>query len=78
MTLNFFRDSEDVFVILPSLNDLNDAVLTAKSWLKKSEPILMSALSAAPASSSLFEVEALKVLVLSFIWVLCLKLEYTQ
>ncbi|KAB1200329.1 Lysine-specific demethylase 5A [Morella rubra] len=57
------RDSEDVFVILPSLNDLNDAVLTAKSWLKKSEPVLMSALSAAPASSSLFEVEALKELV---------------
>ncbi|KAG6685054.1 hypothetical protein I3843_12G093300 [Carya illinoinensis] len=55
--------SEEIYAILPSLNDVKDAVLIAKSWLKKSEPFLMVAMSAAPASSSLFEVEALKELV---------------
>lgn len=55
-------------MILPSLDDVRDAVLIAKSWLKKSEPFLMAAMSAAPASSSLFEVEALKVLALSYTW----------
>uniref|UniRef100_A0A2N9J2S4 Zinc finger PHD-type domain-containing protein n=1 Tax=Fagus sylvatica TaxID=28930 RepID=A0A2N9J2S4_FAGSY len=53
------RASEDIFVILPSLNDVKDAVLIAKSWLKKSKPFLTSALSAAPASSSLLEFEEL-------------------
>lgn len=62
-------------MILPSLNDVKDAVLIAKSWLKKSKPFLTSALSAAPASSSLLEFEVLKVLALSCIWVFLLKIE---
>ncbi|KAL4603864.1 hypothetical protein ACB092_10G153600 [Castanea dentata] len=53
------RASEDIFVVLPSLNDVKDAVLIAKSWLKKSKPFLKSALSVAPASSSLLEFEEL-------------------
>ncbi|XP_050266962.1 lysine-specific demethylase JMJ17 isoform X1 [Quercus robur] len=57
------RASEDIFVVLPSLNDVKDAVLIAKSWLKKSKPFLTSALSEAPASSSLLEFEVLKELV---------------
>jgi hypothetical protein len=61
-------------VILPSLNDVKDIVLIAKSWLKKSKPFLMSASSSAPDSSSLLEVKTLKVLALSRILVLCLKL----
>ncbi|KAE8055327.1 hypothetical protein FH972_012174 [Carpinus fangiana] len=57
------RASEDIFVILPSLNDVKDTVLIAKSWLKKSKPFLMSASSSAPASSSLLEAKALQDLV---------------
>lgn len=62
-------------MILPSLNDVKDTVLIAKSWLKKSKPFLMSALASAPASSSLLEAKALQVLALSQILVLCLKLD---
>ncbi|XP_059443641.1 lysine-specific demethylase JMJ17 isoform X2 [Corylus avellana] len=57
------RASEDIFVILPSLDDVKDTVLIAKSWLKKSKPFLMSASSSAPASSSLLEAKALQDLV---------------
>lgn len=74
--MNFYRASEEIYAILPSLNDVKDAVLIAKSWLKKSEPFLMVAMSAAPASSSLFEVEALKVLALSYTWLPCLNLDH--
>lgn len=62
-------------MILPSLNDVKDTVIIAKSWLKKSKPFLMSPSSSALASSSLLEVKALKVLALSRILVLCLKLD---
>ena len=55
-------------MVLPSLNDFKDAVLIAKSWLKKSKPFINSALSEAPASSSLLEFEVLKVLALSCVW----------
>ncbi|KAK9276591.1 hypothetical protein L1049_006126 [Liquidambar formosana] len=57
------RTSEDICAILPSLNDVKDAVSMAKSWLKNCEPFLASVFSAAPASCSLLKVEALKELV---------------
>lgn len=62
-------------MILPSLDDVKDTVLIAKSWLKKSKPFLMSASSSAPASSSLLEAKALQVLALSRMLVLCLNLD---
>uniref|UniRef100_A0A5B7BX15 Putative lysine-specific demethylase 5B isoform X4 n=1 Tax=Davidia involucrata TaxID=16924 RepID=A0A5B7BX15_DAVIN len=57
------RTSEDICVILPSLDGIKDAVSMAKSWLEKSKPFLASALSVVPASSSLLKVGALKELV---------------
>ncbi|GFS37147.1 transcription factor jumonji (jmjC) domain-containing protein [Actinidia rufa] len=57
------RTSEDICAILPSLGVVKDALSSAKSWLKMSEPFLVSNLSASPPSSSLLKVEDLKELV---------------
>ncbi|PSS04169.1 Lysine-specific demethylase [Actinidia chinensis var. chinensis] len=57
------RTSEDICAILPSLGVVKDALSSAKSWLKMSEPFLVSTLSASPPSSSLLKVEDLKELV---------------
>lgn len=51
-------------MVLPSIDDVKDAVSMAKSWLKNSEPYLRPAFNAAPASSSLLKVENLKVLII--------------
>lgn len=53
------RTSQDIFVVLPSLDSVQDAVSTAKSWLKKCMPFLASTSSEAP--TSLLKLEALKV-----------------
>ncbi|XP_019264663.1 PREDICTED: lysine-specific demethylase 5B isoform X1 [Nicotiana attenuata] len=55
------RASEEIFVILPSLDEVKDAVSIAKSWLSRSQPFL-SRDSMALGSSPL-EVETLKELV---------------
>ncbi|GAV57946.1 PHD domain-containing protein/ARID domain-containing protein/JmjC domain-containing protein/JmjN domain-containing protein/zf-C5HC2 domain-containing protein/PLU-1 domain-containing protein [Cephalotus follicularis] len=55
--------SEDIGVVLPSLESIKDAVYMAKSWLEKSEPFLVSASSVTPASCSLLTLDALKDLV---------------
>ncbi|PSS11412.1 Lysine-specific demethylase [Actinidia chinensis var. chinensis] len=57
------RTSEDICAILPSLGVVKDALSSAKSWLKLSEPFLVSNLSASPTSNSLLKVEDLKELV---------------
>ncbi|KAF8412259.1 hypothetical protein HHK36_000220 [Tetracentron sinense] len=57
------RTSDDIFVILPSLHDVKDAVSMAKSWIRSSQPFLTSAPSAGHASNSLLKVDALKELV---------------
>ncbi|XP_057978320.1 lysine-specific demethylase JMJ17 isoform X2 [Malania oleifera] len=57
------RTSEDICVILPSLNDVKEAVSMAKSWLKNSMPFLAPSFSSAAAPNSLLKVETLKELV---------------
>lgn len=57
----YCRTSEDICAILPSLGVVMDALSVAKSWLKMSEPFLVSNLSLSCASSSLLKVEALEV-----------------
>lgn len=57
-----FRASQDIFVVLPSLDEVQNEVSTAKSWLKNSELFLASAFAVAPASCSLLRLESLKVL----------------
>ncbi|KAM7531266.1 hypothetical protein LguiB_034676 [Lonicera macranthoides] len=75
---DIIRNSEELFVILPSLNDVTDAVSMAKTWLNKSKPFLVSHLSVAPVSSSLLKVEDLKELVSqSKLLKICLEERYT-
>ncbi|KAI8569526.1 hypothetical protein RHMOL_Rhmol02G0285500 [Rhododendron molle] len=57
------RTSEDICAILPSLGVVMDALSVAKSWLKMSEPFLVSNLSLSCASSSLLKVDTLEELV---------------
>ncbi|MCD9643470.1 hypothetical protein HAX54_030979, partial [Datura stramonium] len=52
--------SEEIFVILPSLDEVKDAVSMAKSWLSRSQPFL-SRDSMALGSSPSLELETLKV-----------------
>ncbi|KAL6986237.1 hypothetical protein U1Q18_019605, partial [Sarracenia purpurea var. burkii] len=54
------RSSEDICAILPSLGVVKEALLLAKSWLKMTEPFLVSKLSVSPAKGSLLKVEDLK------------------
>ncbi|VFQ70792.1 unnamed protein product [Cuscuta campestris] len=55
------RASESLVVILPSLDDINDAVSKAKSWLLRSRPFITNQSPAALASSCLLhKVEDLK------------------
>ncbi|PON84593.1 Autoimmune regulator [Trema orientale] len=59
------RVSEDIFVILPSLNDVEEAFSMATSWLKNAKPFLASRSSLLPSSNSLLPLkfEALQDLV---------------
>ncbi|KAI4326962.1 hypothetical protein L6164_019472 [Bauhinia variegata] len=57
---DMLRASENLFVILPSLNDIKDAVLEANSWLENSKPYLASPTS---ASTSMRKFEDLQMLV---------------
>ncbi|XP_049378472.1 uncharacterized protein LOC125843295 [Solanum stenotomum] len=56
------RASEEIFVILPSLDEVKDAVSMAKSWLSRSQPFL-SRDSMALGSSPSLEIDTLKILV---------------
>lgn len=49
-------------MVLPSLDEVQNAVSVAKSWLKNSEQFLASAFLVAPASCSLLRLESLKVI----------------
>ncbi|KAH9719677.1 transcription factor jumonji (JmjC) domain-containing protein [Citrus sinensis] len=60
---DIIRASQDIFVVLPSLDEVQNEVSTAKSWLKNSELFLASAFAVAPASCSLLRLESLKDLV---------------
>lgn len=68
---SYFRTSKDIHVILPSLDDVKDAISMAKSWLKNSKPFLGSSFPATHPSCSLLKVEALKVLIVSCILYVC-------
>ncbi|KAI9117961.1 hypothetical protein K1719_011103 [Acacia pycnantha] len=57
---DMIRTSESIFMILPSLNDVKEALLEANSWLMNSKPFLVS--STCP-SDSLRKVEDLQMLV---------------
>lgn len=57
----FSRASENIFVILPSLNDVKEALFEANSLLRNSYPYLNSS---ARASNSVRKVEDLQVHVL--------------
>ncbi|KAJ4712113.1 Transcription factor jumonji (JmjC) domain protein [Melia azedarach] len=50
---DIIRASQDIFVILPSLHEVQNAVSIAKAWLKNSEPFMASAFPVASASSLL-------------------------
>ncbi|KAF5729995.1 lysine-specific demethylase 5B isoform X2 [Tripterygium wilfordii] len=56
------RNSEDIWVVLPSLDDVQDAVSLAKSWLENSKPFFGSAFSGIP-THSLPKIDSLKELV---------------
>lgn len=58
----FYRASENIFVLLPSLNDVKEALMEANSWLRNSKPYLVSSTC---ASNSVQKVEDLQVHVLS-------------
>ncbi|KAJ4954062.1 hypothetical protein NE237_030894 [Protea cynaroides] len=57
------RMSVNIFVILPSLCDVEDALSMAKSWMMRSQPFLLSTQLTGHASSSFLKVDILKELV---------------
>ncbi|XP_021735832.1 lysine-specific demethylase 5D-like [Chenopodium quinoa] len=57
------RTSEDIYVILPSLPAIKEAVSAANSWIKSSRPFLQSAALMTSASTGLLAFENLKELV---------------
>ncbi|XP_027915357.1 lysine-specific demethylase rbr-2 isoform X3 [Vigna unguiculata] len=57
---DMIRASENIFVILPSLNDVKDALSEANSWLKNSKPYFVSSMQ---TSDSMQKVEDLQMLV---------------
>ncbi|EXB37360.1 Lysine-specific demethylase 5A [Morus notabilis] len=57
------RGAEDLCVILPSLNDVKEALSMAVSWLERANPFLVSCSPLLPVSSSLPKFEALQDLV---------------
>lgn len=63
-----FRASQDIFVILPSLHEVQNAVSIAKAWLKNSEPFMASAFPVASASS-LLRLQVLKVSVIFLLFI---------
>ncbi|KAJ6326770.1 hypothetical protein OIU78_013786 [Salix suchowensis] len=60
---DIIRISADIPVLLPSLDDIEDAVAMAKSWLENSAPFLVSSSSVISGSVSSLKLEVLKGLV---------------
>lgn len=58
------RTSETIFAVLPSLPDVKEAILSAQSWISKSEPYLMSAIHDGDTLVPLLNVDDLKALVI--------------
>ncbi|XP_077241841.1 transcription factor jumonji (jmjC) domain-containing protein [Tasmannia lanceolata] len=61
---NVIRASEHLFVILPSLPDVKDALSMAKSWIRASQPFLMSTVSSGHSSRPSLKPNVLKDLVI--------------
>ncbi|ESW30492.1 hypothetical protein PHAVU_002G157500 [Phaseolus vulgaris] len=53
------RASENIFVILPSLNDVKDALSGANSWLKNSKPYFVSSMRASDSSQNVEDLQML-------------------
>ncbi|XP_055961578.1 lysine-specific demethylase JMJ17 isoform X3 [Mercurialis annua] len=61
---DILRSAANIFVLLPTLNDIEEAVATAKCWLKNSEAYLRSSSSTGSSCCFPLELEDLKELVL--------------
>ncbi|KAJ9173612.1 hypothetical protein P3X46_016729 [Hevea brasiliensis] len=61
---DIIRSAKDISVILPTLNDVKDAVVMAKLWVKNSETFLGSSSRMESGTCSLLKLEDLKDLVL--------------
>ncbi|XP_065858280.1 lysine-specific demethylase JMJ17 isoform X2 [Euphorbia lathyris] len=61
---DILRCAKNIFLILPTLDDVKNAVATAKCWLKNSEALLGASISTVSGSCSLRKLEALKELIL--------------
>lgn len=61
-------------MILPSLNNVKEALSMAISWLENSKPFLVSCSSSFPASKPLLKFEALKVLAIFCLFIIYQKL----
>ncbi|CAL1375354.1 unnamed protein product [Linum trigynum] len=57
---SLIRSSSDIFILLPTLDDVHNAVLKAKCWLKEAEAFLSCSSSPATGSSSLLKLDHLK------------------
>ncbi|XP_020527065.1 lysine-specific demethylase 5B isoform X1 [Amborella trichopoda] len=57
---DIIRMSQNVFVILPSLNDVKEAISTAESWIRSAQPFLLSFKSGWNISRPLLKVNDLK------------------
>lgn len=55
------RTSENIFLILPSLPQVESAVLEAQSWISRSQPYLSSSVHDGDESGSLLKVDGLQV-----------------
>ncbi|OVA13119.1 ARID/BRIGHT DNA-binding domain [Macleaya cordata] len=60
---DLMRTSNNIFVILPSLPHVKDALSFSESWIRSCQPFLASSLSSGDPSSSLLKVDELKDLV---------------
>ncbi|XP_039134068.1 uncharacterized protein LOC120271455 isoform X1 [Dioscorea cayenensis subsp. rotundata] len=58
------RTSENIFLILPSLPQVESAVLEAQSWISRSQPYLSSSVHDGDESGSLLKVDGLQELVI--------------
>ncbi|KAL5994353.1 hypothetical protein ACLOJK_024402 [Asimina triloba] len=54
------RVSEGIFVILPSLQDVKEALSIAESWIRAAQPFLMSAVCSGPALDPPLKIDCLK------------------
>lgn len=60
-SFEYFRASQSIFAILPSLHDVEDALSIAETWIRRSEQFLISSVSSGHSSCPLLKVDALKV-----------------